>query len=954
MNNHLDVNSSQPAGAALPQGIHGLESSSGPGPKAQVSGTKLVDASSLHEIQRRQKLLDLYLFVVDSCLRAGSMQWWRRAVSLPFADEALAPEQLKELCLHELLYEAGDLPAVCRTYQVLEGEGYLATDGDGQYLLDLLRFVRPLLKDDVPRSGLPRYLSRRWKKAAAVVSLIIPDDRSFSTFTDLCLPSLKSEGALSLLFDQRDVTLLLSARAQHIAALKEQLQREGSWNVICQPIPDRLCDGLTPGEVRQDWLLGALQYQHMTEARRLGADFLSINPNAIYAAGYLNKVYRLAKSKRAVLSATVWINNRALVDRALVRNQDGSAAVSPVDLVTIGLDVVAPAGCTLFMEGFGSIRGSTAHLRVVWSCDDRIEIHSTMHEVVFLSRKTIEDMPRRFFIRPAAQLDQIVATQTALYFASEEDGIAIGEFGHPPGALIDVAGDADRVETVTSRLLRCSQAELLQRPVKLAITRSADASPAGQDAADDSPLRHALREALDHVPARPKANQTLAALNVMHQYEMSEYGLENMAGAIAEGRRLVDLAGTSDGGMNLVERKVLIRSAMNFDHVDKAIELARLGGGGTSFIHEFLDKMMELRAANTALAKRFRRQFVRRRSFAVLGSIVWGDAFIEKFMNYHVASLLAPGNIPALARRRRVIHSIVTTDADRAKIVAHPVFKRLSQSAEVVFTCFPEKFLERCERDQYNFYHFYGLLDHQSVFLAAALHAELYLLPVDIVLSQDSLKNLGRHLDQGVDGCAVACMECEPVPLRAWLDGKPRGAGHELVLPPGELFEAAIALPDAYARSLVMNAENQSFCRHARELIWPHPDGLAVHSVFMHPLALSARLMSRPFHPQHENVDYALLPRLLQGDAKLKVLQDAREFAGVQFGAPAGREDFLESGFSLDVFVEAHYYDYAVQRSFFGTRQFFPCKNPPYAPSTSEDLEVELIKAALKRYRFRR
>lgn len=933
--------------------MHGLDSSSGLGSNARGVRTKVVDAGSLPEIQRRQKFLDLYLFVVDSCLRAGATQWWRRAVSLPFADQALAPEALKELCLHGLLYEAGDLPAVCRTYEVLEEEGYLATDGDGQYLLDLLRFIRPLLKEDAPRPGLAQYFFRH-KKPAAVVSLIIPDDRSFSAFTDLCLPSLKSEGALSLLFGRRDVTLVLSGREHHIAALQERLQEgEGGWNIICQPIPDRLCDGLIPGEVRQDWLLGALQYLHMTEARNLGADFLAINPKAIYATGYLKEVLRLAKSKPAILSATVWINNRGLIDQGLVRNQDGSATVSPIDLVTMGLDVVAPANCTMFVEGFGSIRGSTAHLRVVWSCDERIEIHSTMHEVVFLSRKTVQDMPRRFFMRPAAQMDRIVATQTALHFVSERDGIGIGEFGHPPGALADVAGDAHRFETVTTRLLRRGQVEILQRPVRLAITRSAEASPAGQDAADDSSLRHALQKALDQAPAGAKASQALTALNVMHQYEMSEYGLENMAGAIAEGRRLVDL-GATDSGMNLVERNALIRSAMNFDHVDKAIELARLGGEDTSFIHEFLGKMMELRAANVALAKRLRPRFGRRRSFAVLGSIVWGDSFIEKFMNYHVASLLAPGNIPALARRRRVVHSIVTTDADRTKIIAHPVFKRLSQSAEIVFTCFPEKFLEQRERAQYNFYHFYGLLDHQSVFLAAALRAELYLLPVDIVLSQDGLKNFGRHLDHGVDGCAVACMECEPEPLRDWLDGKPRGPAHELVLPAGELLDAAISLPDAYARSLVMNDENRTFCRHARELIWPHSDGLSVHSVFMHPLALSARLMSRPFHPQHENVDYALLPRLLQGDAKLEVLQDAREFAGVQFGAPAGREDFLDGGFSLEVFVEAHHYNYVVQRSFFGTRQFFPCKDSPYAPSTSEDLEVELIKAALKRYRFRR
>jgi hypothetical protein len=149
-----------------------------------------------------------------------------------------------------------------------------------------------------------------------------------------------------------------------------------------------------------------------------------------------------------------------------------------------------------------------------------------------------------------------------------------------------------------------------------------------------------------------------------------------------------------------------------------------------------------------------------------------------------------------------------------------------------------------------------------------------------------------------------------------------------------------------------MSLENQAFCRHPRELIWPMPTGLAIHSIFMHPVAVSARLMSRPFHPQYENVDYALLPRLLQHDAKLQVLQNA-EFGVAQFGAPAGREEFLDSGFSLEAFIDAHRSDYAAQRRCFASRQFFPSGNVPYAPAVNCDAEVALIQAALKRYRFR-
>jgi hypothetical protein len=391
---------------------------------------------------------------------------------------------------------------------------------------------------------------------------------------------------------------------------------------------------------------------------------------------------------------------------------------------------------------------------------------------------------------------------------------------------------------------------------------------------------------------------------------------------------------------------------MHFDYVDKAVALAKDGGKSTSFAQGFFAEMMRLKATNAANADALRRKFPGA-SFAVLGSIAWGESFVDKFVRYHVPSLLAPGNLPALAQKMRVVHSIVTTEADRARIMASPIFETLCESAEVVFTCFSESFVQQRQTCGYNFYYFYGLLDHQSVFLASALRAEMYLWPVDVVISRDGLSNLHRYLSQGADACSIAGIECDPELLRGWLDAWPRGAAGQLEVPAGDLLAAAIGRPDTYFRSLVMTLENRAFCRHPRELIWPGVDGLTVHSVFMHPIAVSARLMSRHFHPQHENVDFALLPRLLQGDGELKVLQDATEVVIAQFGAPAAREEFLGTGFSLEAFMEAHRYDYAVQRHWFSQPQFFPCPDVPYAPATGRDRDVALVAAALRRQRFR-
>jgi hypothetical protein len=582
-----------------------------------------------------------------------------------------------------------------------------------------------------------------------------------------------------------------------------------------------------------------------------------------------------------------------------------------------------------------------------------VEIHTTHYEIAFLGRPVMDKLPPRFFLKPSMEVDKIV-TDRLPYFVGEADCIA----------MLDLSGTKELVDghhmdfadfgSLVSRSTRERQGEYFRQPVCLAVSRTACQERAWQEDAEIAAECGAVFQSLGEKRTwlTPTAAQALTALNVLHQYEASEYGLENMAGAISEGRRILDIAQINDVEIGEAGLRELIRTSMNFDYVDKAIVLAKKGEPGTAFIHDFLVEMMKLRAANDAHVRRLHAAS-RRRRFAVVGSVVWGQRFVDKFMDYCLPSLLAPGNIPALARKRKVVHSIVTTEADRDRIVAHPVFARLRGLAEVVFTCFPQEFLERREKSGYNFYHFYGLLDHQSVFMASALKADLYLLPIDCVYSRDCLRNFSSYLERDADCCSVGSIEAVESELRAWLDVEIRRRANVLDLPGGELVQAAAAHPDRYFRSLTMRPDNTEFCAHPRELVWPSADGLAIHSIFMHPLAVSARLMSRPFHAQHENVDFALLPRLLQGDGRMKVIEDASEATLGHFGAPVTRDEYIAGGFSIKNFIEAHRYDYAVHRRFFASRQFFPCRNLPYGLSDDYAAELALIQSALVRHRFR-
>ena len=354
-----------------------------------------------------------------------------------------------------------------------------------------------------------------------------------------------------------------------------------------------------------------------------------------------------------------------------------------------------------FVQDFGHLRHDGASAadvggKIAWR-------YIPHYEIAFLARVVVGKLPRKFFMKPAMEVDRIAAGARPC-FVGEADRIA----------MLDLSGTKDLVDghnmdfadfgSLISRSTRERQGEYFQQPVRLAISRMACQKRAWRGDAEIAAERSAVFQALgERTWLTPTPAQALTTLHVLHQYEASEYGLENMAGAVSEGRRILNIAQINDAEIDEADLRELIRTSMNFDYVDKAIVLAKKGASGTAFIHDFLVEMMKLRAANDATARRLRAAFRRRRR--PLSGRSLGKRFVDKFMDYCLL-LLAPG-IPCAGPEESGC-LIVTTQP----IVIALSLIRLrpaERTAEVIFTL-PAGVLGEAEQSGYNFYHFYGLL----------------------------------------------------------------------------------------------------------------------------------------------------------------------------------------------------------------------------------------------------
>ena len=906
----------------------------------------------------RKVFLDCYLLGLAACLGNGVRDWWQHAFAYDRTSDPVANlTPLRDFCIRQLLGGAGDISTFERIYQTLDEAGIVDDDDWLRFIRDLARFVRQAeARAKQGNTANPRRLLGRAYNAirrAAIVSVVLPDQLSFDNFLKFCSYSLASRRNLRALRPSRRVQIHVFARERDLPEIQRHLKALSIGNrVICDAIPEDLAIRAAGHAGPQgEWLAGALQWLHLQRARHLKADFHAINPHALYSDGFFEAIKGLRRQgKDAVLVTALYAEAGEIRDVLPPFRNDAAITIAAIELANLSIGIGATGSGLKAVVDLGWLGGPSSHFQIAWERPDCVQIHSTQHEIAFLSHVAVARLPDRFSMNIAVDIDRLLPSDIRPHFVSDADRIALldlcGRKTVKDGAEVDLLAFADSL----MRTFREPQVARFGQPVRFAIERATLPTPQRPldqaFSAEQSAVLTRLEAARDL--QKPAASQVLTALGALQQLEMSEYGPGNLASIIAEGRRLLDDV-PPEGEFDIAVRRALIRTAMNFDHVQHALRLAELGGESTLFIRDLLVAMARLREVNEAEARRLRQSFGDKR-VSVVGAIAWGPRFVDKFMNYCLASLLASGNIPALSRESHVVLSVVTTPEDRDRMTAHPNYERVRQSAEVVFTCFPAEFLARREADGLNFYHFYGLLDHQSVFLAMALQADLYLLPIDCVYSSDCLKNFSSHLRGGADCCSVGALEVDEKALRAWLDTEGRRKSGGLELPGAELVEVAAANPDRYFRAMVVNRDGMEFCTHPRELVWALPDGLAIHSVFMHPFAVSARLLVRPFHPHHENVDYALLPRLLQADGLMKVIDDGSEALLAHFGAPDTRAVFEDGPFSVKSFMEAHRYDYAVHRRFFDHRQFFRCRETAYRPSMDYEADVAAIQSALKRH----
>jgi hypothetical protein len=318
---------------------------------------------------------------------------------------------------------------------------------------------------------------------------------------------------------------------------------------------------------------------------------------------------------------------------------------------------------------------------------------------------------------------------------------------------------------------------------------------------------------------------------------------------------------------------------------------------------------------------------------------LWGERYVDMFTRYFVPSLLAAHNVPELSQIREVCFDLYTTAREIEAIRNAPSIRSLGRYADIQFTLFPHEILSSAEYAQNpDFrYQIYGSFHHLSVERARALNADLICINPDSVYSDGALTTYARLVDHGYRAVLGTAMRGQAETLLPLLDKLREPDSQVLALAPRQLVEMDLQNIHHAYKGFVLTKGNRDMPRDPSVLLFPHPHGVYMRCLHIHPMIFAAELLKKDIVFDYHTVDANALGRFFpqpEDWKHIKVMQDSDDGFVMDLSYSYDEGPRQDREFSLDYLV-ARGRDYLPQHLWTFTHRInFHSDNPIEAIGT--------------------
>jgi hypothetical protein len=261
-------------------------------------------------------------------------------------------------------------------------------------------------------------------------------------------------------------------------------------------------------------------------------------------------------------------------------------------------------------------------------------------------------------------------------------------------------------------------------------------------------------------------------------------------------------------------------------------------------------------------------------------TVVWGKTFSETFLEYCVASLLSPGNLPALQTRQRSKFVIATLPADWERMNATPIFRELEKYVDPVFIEIPP-----CPAGKSGCEHM-GVGHKAACQLAHDEKAYAVIFTPDCMISDGTVRQLQQHAKRGIELVWVPALRFAEEPflghLRAWgliTDESRQQTCTPLAITGAEMVNAAI---NGFHTETLSYEWDASYFAELPSAVWwkvPGENGIVVYCLSWAPFLLDFGAIKSHDTTTLENwtIDGDYVFKNLGSSPKAHVVQDSDE-----------------------------------------------------------------------------
>jgi hypothetical protein len=267
---------------------------------------------------------------------------------------------------------------------------------------------------------------------------------------------------------------------------------------------------------------------------------------------------------------------------------------------------------------------------------------------------------------------------------------------------------------------------------------------------------------------------------------------------------------------------------------------------------------------------------------------VWGHRYVKQFLEVGLPTLLAPGNVPALAQSLPCEFQLLTSAADESYIRQHPAFVRLAEVCRA--TIRPIDHLITAGNNSTTL-----TLAYVEAIRAAGpamLDTCFYFLVSDYIVADGSLASVLARVRAGANAVLVGNFQVTAEEAMPWLRQRigPQAAG--VSLSPRELIHWALGHLHPATFANTVNAPD-THNAHTNRLFWRVDDHTLLGRFYlMHMIAIRPEVID---FRVGASCDYSFVPEMCPSGS-VSVIADSDEFLVVEMQPRAHEAGFLRQG----------------------------------------------------------